>query len=173
MRIQKGNILLSSLQETFALSKMGPGCNKVLAHASGDLTRKLKPCVRYDLLWNSQVNRWVCCKTVFVLSTTAADVMWCWLTWKTQQVLRNNHFFDRSHSPVRKDPSYLSTIQMSSSADYNNHSIGLVLAQTQISYFLAICHSCLFRQVTKSWIRSLVMFSNTLVFLTLPVQAFP
>lgn len=54
---------------------MGPGCNKVLVNASKDLTRKLEHCVRYDLLWNSKVNRQVCCKSVFVLSITAAEVM--------------------------------------------------------------------------------------------------
>lgn len=107
------------------------------------------------------------------LSSPLLQLKWCWITWKTRQVLRNKHFFDRSHSPVRRDLSCLSTIQMSNSADDNNRSIGLVLAQAQISYFLAICHSCLFRQVTKSWIRSLATFSNTLVFLILPVQAIP
>jgi len=54
---------------------MGPGCNKVLANASKALTRKMKPSVRYDLLWNSKVNRQVFCKSVFVLSATAAEVM--------------------------------------------------------------------------------------------------
>lgn len=71
MRIQKGNIPLSSLPQ----AKWDLDVNKVLANASEDLTRKLKPCVRYGLFQNSKVNRQVRSESVFVIPIAADEVM--------------------------------------------------------------------------------------------------
>lgn len=70
-RIQRGNLRFSSLHETFFSSKIGTWCDKVLANASKDPTRKWKLGVRSD----TKANRWVCCNSAFVLSTAAAEVM--------------------------------------------------------------------------------------------------
>lgn len=48
---------------------------------------------------------------IALLSSPLLQLKWCWVTWKTQQILRNNQsFLGRSHAPARRDQSRLSTV---------------------------------------------------------------
>lgn len=109
MKIQKGNLWLPSLPETFSPSKTGPGCKKYLQmpQKTSQENRSVVSHMTY-----SEIPRWTDgFAAIALLSFLLLQLKACWITWKTQQVLRKNQsFLDRSHTPERRDQSLLATM---------------------------------------------------------------